>query len=378
MKLVISSHRARNLLLGLAAGFLAACSSTPSKIKPAELGPNPGLIKAHLEWTTNLGRSEQVQVLKAQGNSLFLANSSGSVFSIDAATGGRTLQNSLDEKSGSGISSFPDTSAFVTRNNELVTSVGNQEIWRQKLLAQAFTAPLVAGGRVFVLAADRSVSAYDAQSGRRLWLVQRPGDSLVLRQAGVLLAVGDSLLAGLSGQLISINPNNGAIRWESSIASPRGTNEIERLVDLVGPANREANIVCARAFQTSVGCVDASNGRLLWSKPAIGSVGIVGDVKYIYGAESDGKLMAWLRSNGESAWASDRLKYRQLTAPIVIGQSIVVGDDEGIVHFVSVKNGSSLAYLKTDGSAIVAGPVIVGAMLVVVTRIGGVFGIKPE
>jgi hypothetical protein len=34
--------------------------------------------------------------------------------------------------------------------------------------------------------------------------------------------------------------------------------------------------------------------------------------------------------------------------------------------------------LKTDGSAVVAGPILAGGMLVVVTRNGGVFGIKPE
>jgi outer membrane protein assembly factor BamB len=60
----------------------------------------------------------------------------------------------------------------------------------------------VAGNRVFVLAADRSVSAFDGQSGRRLWSQQRPGEPLVLRQSGVLLAVGDTLVAGQGGRLV--------------------------------------------------------------------------------------------------------------------------------------------------------------------------------
>ena len=59
--------------------------------------------------------------------------------------------------------------------------------------AQAYTAPLVAGERVFVLAADRSLAAYDAATGQRLWRQQRQGEPLVLRQPGVLMAVGDTL-----------------------------------------------------------------------------------------------------------------------------------------------------------------------------------------
>jgi len=378
MKSTPSLLIARLVTSVLILGVLAACSSGPDKIKAAELGPNPGLLSARLAWSSNIGSIDFPLGPNAQGNTLRLASSTGTVVSIDAATGAQTLQVNFGEKLAAGLGSNADVTAAVTRNNELVTSVASQEVWRQKLVAQVFTPPLVAGGRIFVLAADRSVAAFDAQSGRRIWILQRPGESLVLRQPGVLLALGDTLVAGLSGQLVSINPNNGSIRWESPIASPRGTNEIERLVDLVGPASREANVVCARAFQSAVGCVDASNGSLLWSKPASGSVGLTGDAKFVYGADSDGKLQAWRRTNGESAWMSDRLKYRRLTAPLVVGGSIAVGDDEGIVHFISAQDGTSLAYLKTDGSAIVAGPLMAGGTLVVVTRIGGVFGFKPE
>ena len=378
MKSTPSFLLARFVTSVLILGGLAACSSGPDKIKPQELGANPGLLSARLAWSATIGSIDFPLEPKAQGNSLLLANSAGTLVSIDAATGVQTVQINLGEKLAAGLGRNADVTAAVTRNNELVTSLASREVWRQKLIAQVFTPPLVAGGRIFVLSADRSVSAFDAQSGRRIWVLQRPGESLVLRQAGVLLALGDTLVAGLSGQLVSINPNNGSIRWESPIASPRGTNEIERLVDLVGPASREANVVCARAFQSSVGCVDASNGSLLWSKPSSGSVGLTGDAKFVYGADSDGKLQAWRRTNGESAWVSERLKYRHLTAPLVVGRSIAVGDDEGVVHFVSAQDGTPLAYLKTDGSAIVAGPLMVSGTLVVVTRIGGVFGIKPE
>jgi outer membrane protein assembly factor BamB len=40
------------------------------------------------------------------------------------------------------------------------------------------TAPLVAGERVFVVGVDRSVQAFDAATGRLLWVMRRPGDAL--------------------------------------------------------------------------------------------------------------------------------------------------------------------------------------------------------
>jgi len=200
----------------------------------------------------------------------------------------------------------------------------------------------------------------------------------VLRQAGVLQAVGNTLLAGLGGRLTGLNPDYGSVRWELPIAIPRGVNDIERLVDLVGPASRLQQIVCVRAFQASVGCVNAERGSLLWSRPADGSRGLDGDERLVFGVESDGRVIAWQRADGERAWTSDELRYRGLTAPHVVGRSIAIGDASGFVHLLSRQDGSLLNRLSTDGSAIVAPPVLVGDTLVVVTRKGNVFGFQPQ
>jgi outer membrane protein assembly factor BamB len=266
----------------------------------------------------------------------------------------------------------------VTLGNELVAIVDGREIWREKLTAQAYTAPFVAGGRVFVLTADRAVHAFDGNSGRKLWMQQRPTEPLVLRQAGVLLAVGDTLLAGLAGRLTGLNPANGSVRWEVPIASPRGINDVERLVDLVGPVSRLSNVVCVRAFQASVGCVNAERGVLQWTKAADGNVGLDGDERLVFAVESDGKVVTWQRVDGEAGWRSEQLRYRGLTAPRVVGRSVAIGDASGFVHLLSRENGALLNRLTTDGSAIIATPMLVGETLVVVTQAGTIFGFQPQ
>jgi outer membrane protein assembly factor BamB len=250
----------------------------------------------------------------------------------------------------------------------------------QRLGAGAYTAPFVAGGRVFVLMADRTVSAFDGKTGRKLWATATPRtpEPLVLRHAGVLLAVGDTLVAGLSGRLVGINPTTGATRWDAPIATPRGINDVERLVDLVGRVSREGDVVCARAFQAAVGCVDASRGILQWTRPANGSEGIHGDSAMVFGAESDGKVIAWRRNDGERAWQTELLAHRGLSAPLVLGRSVIVGDAQGYVHMLSREDGKLLNRLATDGSAIAVAPVVAGNTLVVVTRNGGVYGFVPQ
>ena len=319
------------------------------------------------------------------GNVVVVTSTDGTVAGLDAASGRDVWRTNAGAAVATGAGFDGRLAAVVTRDNELVALDGSgvagasaKPLWRMRLAAQAYTAPLVAGGRVFVLAADRSVTAFDGATGRKLWVQPRPGEPLVLQQPGSLQAVGDTLVAGLSGRLVGLNPGNGTVRWEVPLASPRGTNEIERLVDIVGRTSRVGNVVCARAYQAAVGCVDASRGTLLWTKPANAAQGVHGDEGLVVGTELDGKIIAWKRADGERVWTSERLQYRSLTSPLLLGRSVVVGDSTGLVHFISREDGSPLNRLPTNSSGVAAPPVVAGSNLVVVTRTGGVYGFAPE
>jgi outer membrane assembly lipoprotein YfgL len=368
----------RLLTAVLALAGLAACSGGANQPKPAELKPFVAVVAVKQAWTAQIGEQNFPLTVSASGNTVLLAAGNGVVAALDAGTGRDLWRLNTGAALAAGVGGDARLAAVVTQGNELLALSEGREIWRQKLVAKAFTAPFVAGGRVFVLAADRSVNAFDGATGRKLWTQQRPGEPLVLRQSGALLAVGDTLVAGLGGRLTGLNPGNGSIRWELPIATPRGVNDIERLVDLVGPVSRFKDSVCVRAFQASVGCVNAERGSLLWTRTADGSQGLDGDDRLVFGVESDGKVIAWQRADGERAWMSEDLRYRGLITPRVVGRSIAVGDAAGFVHLLSRQDGSVLNRITTDGSGIAATPVLVGDTLVVVTRKGNVFGFQPQ
>jgi len=358
--------------------LLAGCSSGVRRPEPAPLAPSPNLIGVRQAWTASLGEVTFPLVVQAVGSTVALADDEGMVSLLDARTGEVLWRSAAGAALTAGVGHDGRTAAVMTVNNELVALEDGRELWRQRLPAPAYTPPLVAGARVFVLGADRTVSAFDGRSGRRLWSQPRTGEALVLRQPGILMAVGDTLVVGLAGRLVGLNPLNGTARWELAIASPRGTNDVERLVDLVQGVSRQGSVVCARAFQAAIGCVDAARGVLLWNRPAAGSSGLQGDAAQVLGVEFDGALVAWRRSDGEPAWRMEQLRYRKLTAPLVLGPSVVLGDDGGRLHFLSAVDGALQTRIETDGSPIAATPVLAGNTLLVVTRRGGVYGLRPE
>ncbi len=368
--------RAQAAIISVA--VLSGCFGGATKPQPAELQPVSALVSARQSWNVRIGKVDFPLQPSVSGNSVAFASGDGTVALLDAQTGRDIWRVALGNPIAAGVGSDGRLAAVVTRDNEVVAIQDGRELWRQKLSAQAFTAPFVAGGRVFVLAADRSVNAFDAQTGRKLWIQQRPNEPLVLRQSGVMLAVGDTLVVGLSGRLAGLNPGNGSVRWEVPIASPRGINDVERLVDLVGRVSRDGDNVCARAFQASIGCVNAARGSLLWTKPANGLQGLAGDDRLLFGTEADGTVIAWRRTDGERTWSTERLRYRSLSAPLVAGRSVAVGDFSGFIHLLSREDGSLLNRLPTDGSPIAAAPVLVGNTLIAVTQNGGIYGFQPE
>lgn len=367
------SRSTAGLALGLAL-VLAGCSSSPSKPQPSALPAVSGTLAVGKAWNVRLGEVTTPLQAVVIGTRVLLASSDGQLVELDADSGRELGRQSLQVKVIAGVGSDGQRHAVITSENDLLVLQDGRELWRQKLAAQTFTAPLVAGGRVFVQTADRSVSAYDGASGQRLWSLQRNADPLVVRQAGVLMAVGDTLLAGNGGRLSAIQPLNGQVRWDLVIGSSRGTNEVERLVDLVTGASRQGQVLCVRSFQTAVGCVDTARGQTLWTRPSQGHQGLDGDETRVFGVESDSKLRAWSRQDGQPLWSQDQYRFRGLTAPRVWGSAIALGDAQGQVHLLSREQGETLQRLSTDGTAVAMPPVVAGRTLVTVNRSGLVTG----
>jgi outer membrane assembly lipoprotein YfgL len=361
----------------VAAALAAACSST-DKPKPAALEAFTPAIAGTLVWQAKLDGIGFPLAVAARPDQFVAAGNDGTVLALDPGTGRELWRASAGSPLSAGVGSDGRFASVVTRGNELVVFEAGQERWRKRLPARVLSAPVVAGERVFVLRVDRVVQAFDVLDGRALWTFQRPGEPLTLGQAGVIAPYRNLLLVGQGPRLVALDPLRGTLRWESTIATPRGTNEVERLAELVGPPTRINDTVCARAFQSAVGCVDASRGVLNWSRPSAGATGLGGDAELLVGADTAGRLTAWRTPGGELAWTNERLLYRGLSGPLLAGSVLVVGDLEGQVHFLSRSDGSTQLRLPTDGTPVIGTPVLAGTTVLVATRGGGLYAFRPQ
>ena len=367
MKAVAISRWALLVFLGI---VLTACGA--SKPKPAQIPAIKADKPIQALWQFKLGGDVSfVQSLQSVQERMALTSDDGKIAVVNTRNGQLVWRHELKTALNTGAGFDGEHVAVVTLNNELLMLQNAKVLWRNRLTSQSYTPPLVAGERVFMMMADRSVLAFDLTSGQRLWVQQRPGEPLVLKQNGVLIPFQNTLLVGLGGRLTAINPDNGQLKWDVPVANPRGINDLERLVDLVAKPSRVANSVCVRAFQAQVGCVDALRGSILWTRASVGSQGVDGDAKTLIGTESNGMVQAWNRATGDRLWDSDRLKYRELTGPLFTSKGVVIGDSGGWLYLLSSADGSLINRVQTSSDGFASTPTaLADGGFVVLTRDG--------
>jgi outer membrane protein assembly factor BamB len=200
----------------------------------------------------------------------------------------------------------------------------------------------------------------------------------VLRNFGGLVASNGILFAGFpGGTLVAVALSNGSVRWEATVASPRGATELERIADVTGNPVLRDRSVCAVAFQGRAACFDTLNGQALWTRDVSSQAGMTVDGRYAFVSDERSSIVGLAAETGSSLWKQDRLQWRGVSAPLSIGRAVVVGDYQGVLHALAREDGSFIGRAVTDGGWIAAAPQPLrmgrGEGLLVQTRSGGLF-----
>ncbi|MCL4746247.1 MAG: outer membrane protein assembly factor BamB [Burkholderiaceae bacterium] len=376
--------RARVALLVLGALALGGCGSFwpwsgPAKPKipdpPAVSAPVPSRVA----WTHRIGPSREGFTPVVAAGSVYAASSQGTVARLDAVTGAVVWQVDLGIRLTSGVGADGSIVAIAARDGTLIAlDAQGQRKWSVPLGAEAASVPAVGLGLVLVRGSDNRVQAFDSDTGKRRWALQRQTPPLVLRQTASIAISPGIAYAGLpGGRLVALSLESGALRWEAAVGQPRGATEIERIADVVGSPLVSGREVCAVSYQGRLGCYDASGGRLLWSREVSSARGLDVDARLVVAADDGDRLHAFSRT-GSSLWRQDKLARRGVSAPLSIGPVVALGDYQGFVYLLSRDDGAIAARFATDGTAIVAAPVAAGRIAVAQTRGGSLVGIALE
>ncbi len=378
------------LLLTLGAVLIAGCATvSDSSINPlnwfgsnspaakmAELPEIKAAVVLPVLWQASAGSSGEAvfSPVIAKG-SVFAAAVDGTVSRFDLSNGKQIWRVNAGERLSSGVGSDGDLVVVGTGKGDVIAmDADGVVVWKAKVTSEVLAAAVVSGDQVIVRSADSRIYGFNAKDGKRRWIYQRATPTLAVRSPSGVAPFRGNLYAGFSGgKMIALTSGNGNVRWEATVALPKGATEIERVTDVVGLPFTSEREVCAVAYQGRVACFDVTNGSVLWSRDMSSTSGVGGDMRIILVSDEKGGVHALDRSSGNSLWKQDRLFLRNLSVPVSLGAQVVVADIQGYIHVLAHESGAFIGRAPTDGSPISTNPIRFDRGFLVQTRNGNIF-----
>ncbi|WP_455217108.1 outer membrane protein assembly factor BamB [Kaarinaea lacus] len=280
------------------------------------------------------------------GKDIYLANAMGQVFRMSAENGKVTWSIKL----GDAITGGPGIGAgmlFVgTANAEIIglDQETGQEKWRSHISSEMLSTPVSSNGSLFVQTIDGKITSIDVVSGKINWVYSHGTPKLTLHGTASPITVGDRVISGFAdGELVSINTRTGELAWSTTINAPKGRTDLERIADIDGVIQASPDTVYVVSYQGRVAAVSITDGNIQWSRKMSSYNGLTYDGDHIYISDGDGYVWALDARTGATLWKQDGLEGREISAPEKIGNSVVVGDYDGYIHWLSVEDGQFIA-----------------------------------
>ena len=345
------------LAIAIASALLIGCST--NKVK--EVKPNP-LPKITQQQGLNLVFSQSVSSTNAaEALRLQLDTDNGVIFAIDpdgqvsAYKAKQRLWKSKVTKQEltAGVEAGEGIVIIGNRKGELFAldqATGSQK-WSAKLSGAILSPSLIQSGRVITIANDGTVFAHDAVTGQQVWAYKLPNVQFSLRGQPAPVRLDDRtiVVASANAYVYGLDVISGVPRFQRRVAISEGRSDIQRLIDIVGDPVVAGQYLVTTSFQGQVTVTDLTTQRVVWSEDASSTnrPEVSGDKVFV--STVDGKLNAYSLSTGELAWQNEELLNRQLSNPVMLGQNLVVGDLDGVIHLIDPASGKLLGRAKTSG-----------------------------
>ena len=335
------------------------------KIKPSSLLPFEKTVVVEKVWDfdnknrVGAGDISLVTVPSVLGENVIIPARNGVVTILKLATGQieERIELGLQSLSQIGVEVDEDSYnfGFVSADGRLVFfNSNNKVLWSTQLNGIVRMAPKIGELGVIVRQEDNKVLAYGKVGGKLLWSISKRTMPLILHAQSDMKFVGDEsrglttikkdLAVNLAGgELILLNSKTGSVLWEKRLAFPKGQNEVERIVDLLGAPFLDNQEICTSVYQTKLVCVDKGTGNVEWENPEkilspgffkfplVASVGLKDEVKLFN------------REENVEVWRNEELRYRDLSKPIIWDDSVWIIDSFGILHGLSILDGNTIS-----------------------------------
>jgi outer membrane protein assembly factor BamB len=292
------------------AALLAACGDSKDPDPPAELVDIKATLKVEKLWSHSFDSNADhlrlaLRVAVADGVA-YAAGYDGEVVALSADKGRKVwrTKTKLPLSAGPGVG---EGIVVVGASNGMLVALNakdGSERWRHRMSSEVLAAPVVASGIVVVRTVDGHLVGLDATNAEQRWLVEQTVPKLSLRGNAPAFVIGESVVAGFdNGRVISVELATGDTQWDTAVNTPRGKNELERLVDIDAPIRAIGDDVFVTGFQGRVAMLARDTGQIWWARDFSSYRGFTLEGDSLYASSSEGLVVAMRRTDGTVSWS---------------------------------------------------------------------------
>ena len=358
---------------------LVACSKEKEIAPPAELVAFRPTLRVERVWSAATRGGEEVLRLGLRpaiaDDRAYVAGHGGDLQALELATGRTLWRVTTELQFAGGPAAGEGLVAAGTTDGELAAfDAGNGALrWRVATGGEVLAAPAIGGGLVVVRTVDGRLRGLRAADGAEAWSYEQPVPRLTLRGNGAPVIHGDQVLAGFdNGKVIALALDSGEMLWNSTVAAPHGRTEIERLVDIDSPVRVAGQDVYVVGFQGRVAMLALDSGQIWWGRDLSSHRGLALGEDRLYVTTADSTVVALSRRDGTEVWRQEQMLRRGLTAPALVGDTIVVADFEGYLHWLDASTGELVGRERAGRGRIGNAPTVADGFAVLQTDAGEV------
>jgi outer membrane protein assembly factor BamB len=374
----------RGIAVALAFTLLAACDKDKDVEPPAELVDFTESAKIERAWTVSLGGGDEVMrgglAPAADGERVFLAGREGDVLAVQAQNGRTLWRVKTRAELTGGPGAGGGVVAVGTADGEVIAldAVTGSRRWSVRVGGEILAAPAIAANAIVVRTVAGRVVGLALEDGKEIWREDQQIPRLTLRGTAPPVIAGNAVLCGFdNGRVLSIDAAKGEVLWEQLVSPARGRTELERLVDIDAAVKVSGVDVFVAGFQGRVAMLALDSGQTWWSREISSHRGLDVDDEYVVVSGAMGEVIGLRRRTGVEIWRQSGLRLRRLSAPVLIGGRVAVADFEGYVHWLDAATGAFVARSKTSGRTSNA-PLVVGDLVIVQDDEGRVTALRPK
>ena len=332
---------------------------------PAPLVDIESPIAVKKLWSTSVGVGDDKQFINlvpaVDESQIFVADRKGQVVAFDLETGKKNWSVKTETAIAAGPGVGEGLVLVGTSDAEVLalSTIDGTLLWKAEVSSEVLSVPRIDLDKVIVQTADGNVAALDAGDGHEVWMHDRAIPVLTLRGTSSPAVQHGLVVVGYAnGKLAALSAEKGFDVWETSITIPKGSSEIDRMVDIDGDPIIVGAAVYVTTYQGRIAVVDIQNGDPGWTRDMSSSVGLGVDFSQVYVTDDQSHVWALSRGSGATEWKVEDMNNRQLTAPEPFEDYILVGDVEGYVHLLSRYDGRVAARVKVDSRGVNAKPLV--------------------